>query len=161
MRKLSKPIPTILLPLAGLFFLFAIPAGAQIGSVPTDQLGTSRAMSQVHDPTRRAADAYARGARAMHKAEKAKDAKEKQKQYDRAKEELTKSLQILPTYDAYLALGQVQLAVGDPRAAASACTEAQSLKPGDEAAKACLEQANKPPAATMPAGAVPPPQTGG
>jgi hypothetical protein len=137
-------------------------AHAQIGSMPTGQLDTNRATANVHDPTRRAADAYSRGARTKRKAEAAKDAQERQKLFQRAKDELTRSVNIQPNFDALLALGQVDLALGDPGAAAIACGEARDLRHDDPEVRACLDGA-KPPAApssaapAAPAAAPPPP----
>lgn len=119
-------------------------ARAQIGAVPTDQLGTSRTMAQVSSPERRAADAYSRGARYQRKAAKESDPKKKQELYEKAKDELTRSLGQHETFDAFLALGQVDLALGQPRAALEVCTHAQALKPADEAAKACVSAASDP-----------------
>jgi tetratricopeptide (TPR) repeat protein len=141
----------------------AADARAQIGAVPTDQLGTSRAMAQANSPERRAADAYSRGARYQRKAAKESDAKKKQELYEKAKDELTRSLRERETFDAFLALGQVDLALGQPRAALEVCTHAQALKPADEAAKACVSTASEPapgtPSSSAPSTPPPPPSS--
>jgi hypothetical protein len=148
---------------AGLFCTAALAAAgaarAQIGRVPPGQLDPNRAMAQMRDPARRAADAYARAARTRHKAEEAKDPQERLKLLARAKDELNRSIDIQPSFDALLALGQVNLALGSPGPAHIACSQAQDLRPGDPAVKACLDEAEKPAAAPAPgaASASPPP----
>jgi tetratricopeptide (TPR) repeat protein len=120
-------------------------AQAQIGGVGGMSRGgmdTNRTMNQLKDPTQQAADAYARGAKQMRKAEKEKDPKDKVRLYQKAKDELTKSVNFSPSYDALLALGQVQLALGDTAEAATACHQAQDLKPADAAARSCIDAAS-------------------
>jgi hypothetical protein len=144
-----KPIPLAVLCCAAALAA-AGAAHAQISRVPPGQLDPNRAMSQVRDPARRAADAYARGARTKRKAEEAKDPKERQKLFARAKDELNRSIDIQPSFDALLALGQVNLALGNPGPAHIACSQAQDLRPGDPAVRACLDQAEKPAGASAP-----------
>jgi hypothetical protein len=125
-------------------------ARAQIGGTSQDQLGQSRTLNQASSPARRAADAYSRGARYQRKADKESDAGKKQELYNKAKAEFTKSLAEQQTFDAFLGLGQVDLALGDARTALDVCSQAQALKPSDAGAKACVEAATK---ATAPAAA--------
>jgi hypothetical protein len=138
--------------IASLLFAAAQPTGGAARAQLTG-LDASRAMNQMKTPTDRASEAYSRGARAKRKAEKESDARKRQELYDRAKSELAKSIEYQPTYDAYLALGQVHLALGDTEAAGKACSEARSLKPTDDAAKTCLDAAAKPAASTATAAA--------
>lgn len=65
------------------------------------------------------------------------------KLYLRAKEELSKSVAYQGHYDGYLALGQVYLALGKKESALDACNHALSKKPNSEAAKSCMEQAQR------------------
>jgi cytochrome c-type biogenesis protein CcmH/NrfG len=44
-------------------------------------------------------------------------------------------------YDGYLALGQVYMALGENESAFDACSHASAMKPNDERAKSCAEQA--------------------
>jgi hypothetical protein len=130
--------------LAGMGMLgLAAGAWAQIGGTSQDQLGTSRTLNQASSPARRAADAYSRGARYQRKADKESDAGKKQELYTKAKAEFTKSLGEQQTFDAFLGLGQVDLALGDARTALDVCSQAQALKPSDAGAKACVEAAAK------------------
>jgi tetratricopeptide (TPR) repeat protein len=116
---------------------------AQMSSVPTESMG-----SYIHTPEQKAMDAYGRGVKLKKKAEGEQDAEKRNKLYLKAKEELSKSAGYMPNYDAYLALGQVYLALGQRESAQSACGQAQALKPGNEQAKSCLEEAQKKPETT-------------
>ena len=152
MRSVRRGVCRVAL-FAGLGLVgLAAGAGAQIGGTSRDQLDTSRTLNQASSPARRAADAYSRGARYQRKADKESDAGKKQELYTKAKAEFTKSLGEQETFDAFLGLGQVELALGDPRTALDVCSRAQALKPGDAGAKACVDEAGKatspPPAAT-------------
>jgi hypothetical protein len=99
-------------------------------------------MGSYRDPVQRAADAYSRGARLKAKADKETDAQRKAKLYAKAKDELFKSIGYQENYDALVALGQVQLALGQKLAALDACTKAQTLKPADPVAKLCRQEAS-------------------
>jgi tetratricopeptide (TPR) repeat protein len=81
--------------------------------------------------------------KAKRKAESEKDPEKQKKLYLKAKEELSKSAAHHANYDAYLALGQVYLALGQRESALNACGFAQSLKPSDAAAKACMEESQR------------------
>ncbi|HEV8580270.1 MAG TPA: tetratricopeptide repeat protein [Thermoanaerobaculia bacterium] len=105
---------------------------------PTESMG-----SYYHTPEQKAMDAYGRGIKLKKKAEAAKEPAVQTKLYLKAKEELSKSAGYVPNYDAYLALGQVYLALGKQESALDACNHAQSLKPSDEAAKGCMTEAQK------------------
>ena len=133
---------------------FAGPACAQIDALP------SRGMGSYKSTTQRAAESYSRGVKAKRKAEDAKEPRERQKLYQRAKDELNRSVGYESTYDTFLALGEVHLALGDRKSAAWACVQAQALRPAEEKAKACIETATRPeppaagaPPATAPEGA--------
>ena len=118
-----------------LMLAFPLAASAQ-GSI-TEQMGRYRSTEE------KATQAYNRGVRLMRKAEAAKEPADKAKLYEKAKEELAKAAGYLTSYDTYLALGQVYLALGKKESALDACSKAQSLKTGNEAAKACAEQAQR------------------
>lgn len=90
-----------------------------------------------------AADHYAKGVRAKRKAEKESTPEKRTKLYERAKEELLKSVGLDASYDALLALGQVDLALGQAKAAFDACSQALSFRAGDQAAQSCVEEAKK------------------
>jgi len=121
--------------------LIATPAlKAQMSSVPTESMG-----SYIHTPEQKAMDSYGRGVKLKRKAEGEQDAEKRKKLYLKAKDELSKSAGYHANYDAYLALGQVYLALGERGSAQDACLHAQGLKPSDEAAKSCIEEARKAP----------------
>jgi tetratricopeptide (TPR) repeat protein len=122
---------------AGLLLAMALAgAGLYAQGIPiTESMGTYK------DPAERAADAYSRAARAKAKAEKETDPAKKAKLYARAKKDLYKSIGYQENYDALLALGQIQLALGEKLAALDACTKAQTLKPGDPVAQLCRQEA--------------------
>ena len=142
----------VVAPLALLFALAAsIELSAQIDSLPSGGKGSFK------DPAQKAAESYSRGAKAKRKAEEATDPKEKRKLYERAREELKRSAGYVSTYDALLALGQVDLALGAKKDAAWACAQAEALKPGDAVAQACSEEGNRPESAAPAAPATPPP----
>ncbi|MFY9826268.1 MAG: hypothetical protein WAM82_33195 [Thermoanaerobaculia bacterium] len=125
-------------PAAALVLLLAAPAAAQMGSV-TESIG------RYHSSEEKALAAYSRGVSLKRKAEQETDLAKKAKLYGKAKEELSKAVGYLPSYDSYLALGQVYLALGQRDAALNSCVQAQSLKPSDQPAKSCIEEARKPP----------------
>lgn len=95
------------------------------------------------DDSQLAADHYAKGIRAKRKADKESAPEKRTKLYEKAKEELLKSVGFDASYDALLALGQVNLALGQGRAAFDACSQALSFRSGDQAAKSCVEEAKK------------------
>ena len=105
---------------------------------PTESMG-----SHYKTPEEKAMEAYARGMRSKRKAEGEKDPQKQAKLYLKAKEELSKSVGYQGHYDGYLALGQVYLALGKQESAFDACSHAQFLKPNDETAKSCVEEARR------------------
>lgn len=120
-----------------LALLMAYPALASAQMpVPTESMG-----SYYHTPEQRAMEAYARGVKLKRKAEGEKDPEKQAKLYLKAKEELSKSVGLQGHYDGYLALGQVYMALGQKESAFDACSHASALKPNDETAKSCAEQA--------------------
>lgn len=125
-----------------LAILIAAPAlKAQMNPVPTESMG-----SYMKTPEQKAMESYGRGVKLRKKAEEEQDAEKRKKLYLKAKDELAKSVGYLGNYDGYLALGQVYLALGQRESAQDACLHAQNLKPADEVAKSCVEEARKPPA---------------
>ena len=122
-----------------LALLLAAPlaASAQVPPI-TESMG-----SYYHTPEQKAMECYGRGIKAKKKAEAEKDPQKQAKLYLKAKEELSKSVGYEPNYDSYLALGQVYLALGMKESAFDACSHAQNRKPDDEAAKSCVEEAQR------------------
>ena len=55
----------------------------------------------------------------------------------------SKSCGYVGNFDAYLALGQTYLKLGQKGSALDACVHAQGLKPNDTAAKGCTEEARR------------------
>jgi tetratricopeptide (TPR) repeat protein len=118
--------------------LIASPALLAQNPVPTETMG-----SYMKSPEQKAMECYGRGVKLKKKAEGEESAEKKAKLYAKAKEEFSKSVGYLGNYDGYLALGQVYLKLGQKESALDACAHAQGLKPNDEAAKSCLEEARK------------------
>ena len=107
------------------------------------QLETGAMGSRYRDDSDVAADHLARGLRAKAKAEKEQDAAKRAKHYGKAKEELLKSVGLDASYDALLALGQVYLALKQASSAFDACSQALQFRPGDDAARSCVDEAKK------------------
>jgi tetratricopeptide (TPR) repeat protein len=131
----------------------AVPAHAQFAS-PTGDRGPVNTTfgGNYKDPQQRAADNLAKGLRFKAKADGEKDAKKKEKLLEKAKKEFQSSIALHPNHDAYLALGLVQIALGQNQSGAEACHQALGLQPGSEAAQTCIQTAlNPPPATTQPA----------
>lgn len=99
--------------------------------------------SYYHTPEQKAMEAYGRGVREKRKAEAETDPAKQAKLYLKAKQELSKSLGYQANYDAFLAIGQVYMALGEKESALDACSKAQVMKPNDEAAKGCVQDAQK------------------
>jgi hypothetical protein len=149
-RVLPMPMPRTATLVLLVLTTFAGPASAQIDKLPSGGMGSFK------NPTQRAAESYSRGVKAKRKAADAKEPGERQKLYQRAKDELNRSVGYEGTFEAFLALGEVHLALGDRKSAAWACGQAQALRPAEERAKACIETATRPEA---PAAAAAPPAT--
>jgi tetratricopeptide (TPR) repeat protein len=133
----------------------AAPSHAQFAS-PTGDRGPMNTNfgGNYKDPQQRAADNLAKGLRYKAKADQEKDAKKKDKLLEKAKKEFETSVSLHPNHDAYLALGLVDLALGQNQAGAEACHQAKGLEPKSEAAESCIQMALNPtPAATQPAAA--------
>lgn len=116
----------------------AVPLAVAAQVPPTEGMG-----SYYHTPEQKAMDCYARGVKAKRKAEAETDPEKQRKLYLKAKEELAKSVGYQAYYDAYLALGQVYLALGLNESALDACAHAQRMKPDDAAAKGCVQEARR------------------
>ena len=123
----------------------ATPAHAQFAS-PTGDRGPMNTTfgGNYKDAQQRAADNLAKGLRFKTKADGEKDAGKKAKLLDKAKKEFQASIALHPNHDAYLALGLVQIALGENQAAAESCTQAKVLQPASEAAATCVQMALNP-----------------
>jgi cytochrome c-type biogenesis protein CcmH/NrfG len=121
-----------------LALLLAMPLAATAQFPVTESMG-----SRYHTPEDKAIEAYSRGMKAKRKAEAEKDPVKQAKLYQKAKEELSKSAGYHPNFDAYLALGQVYMALGQKESALDACAHAQGLKPKAEAAGLCMAEAQR------------------
>jgi len=97
--------------------------------------------SYDHTPEQKAMESYARGMKLKRKAEGEKDPEKQAKLFLKAQEELSMSVGYQANFDAYLALGQVYMALGQKESAFDACSHAQAMKPNDERAKSCAEEA--------------------
>jgi cytochrome c-type biogenesis protein CcmH/NrfG len=121
-----------------LALLLAVPLALPAQPPITESMG-----GRYHTPEDKAIAAYSRGMKAKRKAEAEKDPAKQAKLYLKAKEELSKSAGYHANYDAYLALGQVYMALGLKESALDACAHAQGLKPKDEAAGSCMAEAQR------------------
>lgn len=99
--------------------------------------------SYYKTPEQKAMEHYGRGLKLKKKAAGETDPAKQAKLYQKAKEELSKSVGYEPNYDGFLALGQVYLAMGKNESGLDACTHAQSLKPNSAEAKSCREEAQE------------------
>lgn len=127
--------------LIGVFSVALGLGGAVLGHAQPGNVLNTDGMGSYRDPIQKAADHYNRGVRAKRKAENEKDAGKRAKLYEKAREELAKAAGYEANFDASLALGQVYLALGRQVEAGSACGRALSLKPNNESAKACVNDA--------------------
>jgi hypothetical protein len=127
--------------LAAAIFACALALGGAAAGQSPSGLKTTRIGTPYKDPVQRAADHFGRGIRAKRKAEAQTDPAARSRLYEKARKELAKSVELDPSYDAALALGQVYLALDRKREAYIFCSEALSIRPGDEAAKGCVDQA--------------------
>jgi cytochrome c-type biogenesis protein CcmH/NrfG len=118
--------------------LMMSPALLAQNPVPTETMG-----SYMKSPEQKAMECYGRGLKLKKKAEAEESAEKKAKLYTKAKDEFSKSVGYLGNFDGYLALGQTYLKLGQKGSALDACTHAQGLKPNNEEAKSCLEEARK------------------
>ncbi len=107
--------------------------------------------SYYKGPEQKAMESYGRGLRAKKKADGETDPGKQAKLYAKAVDELSKSVGYQPNYDGYLALGQVYLAMGNPKAGFTSCSHALGLKPKSEEAKTCVQTAQEMRAASAPA----------
>ena len=149
----------VVLGIAGLAMFALAPALRAQGSM--SPFGGVNSGGDYKDPVQKAADAYSRGMKTKRKAEEEKDPKAQRKLWERAKNELGKSVGYSASYDSLLALGQVELALGEKAAALQACTHALSWKPADPTAVACQSEAGRTiVTATQSAPAPAPPATG-
>ena len=99
--------------------------------------------SYYKNPEQKAMECYGRGLRAKKKADGETDPAKKAKLYQKALDELTKSVGHYPNYDGYLALGHVHMALGNQRAGLKSCSHALGLKPKSEEAKSCIQAAEE------------------
>ncbi|HEX3555493.1 MAG TPA: hypothetical protein VIA62_19905 [Thermoanaerobaculia bacterium] len=123
---------------SALALLLTAPTLAQMGNL-------TESMGRYQSADEKAMIALSRGMRTKKKADEAKEPAVKAKLYEQAKKELSESLGHLQHYDGFLALGQVYLALGKRESALDACLHAQALRPNDEPAKSCIEEARKTP----------------
>lgn len=128
----------------------AVPARAQFAG-PTGDRGPVNTTfgGSYKDPQQRAADSLGKGLRFKSKADQEKDANKKAKLLEKAKKEFQSSIALHPNHDAYLALGLVQIELGQNQSGAEACAQALGLNQGSEAAKACIQTAQNPAPATV------------
>jgi tetratricopeptide (TPR) repeat protein len=133
-----KRFTLLILSLAMTSSLFAAPQTEIIGSY-------------YKNPEQKAMECYGRGLRAKKKADGETDPAKKAKLYQKAMDELRKSVGHQANYDAYLAIGQVHLALGNQRDGAISCSHALQLKPKSEEAKSCIQAAEEMAEAAAPA----------
>ena len=81
--------------------------------------------------------------RLKNKAEKESEPEKRAKLYQKAREELLKSISLDSSYDALMALGSVYMGLGNTFSSLEACSQALQFRPNDEAAKTCMAEAKK------------------
>jgi hypothetical protein len=137
----------------------AAPAHAQFGSPTGDRGPTNDSFGgNYKDPQQKAADHLAKGLRYKEKAGKESDLNKQRKLLEKAKKELSSSGALHPNHDAYVALGLVEIALGNRNAAMDACWKALGLRRDSPNASACFEQAK---AMTVPVDESAPARSGG
>lgn len=99
----------------------------------------------IKSPEEKAMQEYAHGLKDKKKGDEEQDHDKKMKLYRRAKDEFSKSVGYQGNYDAFLALGQVYLLLGQRESALDACTHAVAEKPNSQEAKSCVAEAQKKP----------------
>ena len=100
-------------------------------------------MGHMQTPEMKASAALAKGLKLKKQAAEEPDNAKRIKMFEKAKEELSKSLGYSQNYEVLLALGQVYLALDKPVSALDACSQALVHKPGDTPATGCVEEARK------------------
>src|SRR5688572_19869647 len=80
--------------------------------------------SAYKNESERAADHYARGVRFKTKAEKESEPDKQAKLYQKAREELLKSIGLDSSCDALMALGQVYMGLGNAFSSLEVCSQA-------------------------------------
>src|SRR5882757_1017732 len=88
-------------------------------------------MGHMQTPEMKASAALARGLKLKKQAAEEPDNTKRIKMFEKAKEELSKSLSYSQSYEVLLALGQVYLALDKPASALDACSQALAHKPND------------------------------
>ena len=120
-------------------FILALSMTSSLFAAPqTEIIG-----SYYKNPEQKAMECYGRGLRAKKKAEGEADPAKKAKLYQKAMDELTKSVGHQANYDAYLAIGQIHVALGNERSGLISCSHALQLKPKSEDAKGCIQTAQE------------------
>jgi hypothetical protein len=111
------------------------PAEAQ-GTMPTQMIGNTFRGSNAN-----AANFYSRGMKEKKRAA-VESTVERQKHFlNLAKADFKRSIDIEPTFDGFMALGHVNLALGLLEEARDACRRAIERQPGDRLARTCFDQA--------------------
>jgi tetratricopeptide (TPR) repeat protein len=104
---------------------------------------SSDGMGHMQTPEMKASAALARGLKLKKQAAEEPDNAKRIKMFEKAKEELSKSLGYSQSYEVLLALGQVYLALDKPASALDACSQALAHKPNDTPATGCVQEARK------------------
>jgi len=104
---------------------------------------SSDGMGHMQTPEMKASAALAKGLKLKKQAAEEPDTAKRTKMFEKAKEELSKSLGYSQSYEVLLALGQVYLALDKPGSALDACSQALVHRPDDTSAKGCVQEARK------------------
>jgi len=122
---------------AALALLALAPAAARAqGPASTLMIGDT-----FHGTNAEAANFYSRAVKEKNRAAVETTVERQNHFLNLAKTHFKKSIGYEPTFDAFMALGQVNLALGLPEEARDACFRALEKQPGHRLARNCLDQA--------------------
>jgi tetratricopeptide (TPR) repeat protein len=119
----------------GLATTASAPAAAQ-GKMPTEMIGNTFRGSNAN-----AANFYSKAMKEKKRAAVETTTERRNHFLSLAKEDFKRSIDVEPTFDGFMALGQVNLALGLYEEAREACRRALGRQPGNRYAHACFEQA--------------------
>jgi hypothetical protein len=104
-------------------------------------LSTTMIGDTFHGTNAAAANYYARAVKEKNRAAVETSVERQNHFLGLAKLHFKRSIDREPTFDAFMALGQVNLALGLPEEARDACFQALERQPGNQLARTCLDQA--------------------
>ena len=116
-------------------------ASASLAAQSQSPLSTTMIGDTFHGTNAAAANYYARAVKEKNRAAVETTVERQNHFLGLAKVHFKRSIDREPTFDAFMALGQVNLALGLPEEARDACFQALERQPGNRLARSCLDQA--------------------